>query len=131
MKLESPSLMDSTCNCLNLTDIDALVQKATNIEQKLMYLREHREYFIGSKKRLNTIPCENEPTTNKYVKKENKNENKNSVELNISDKCSAIKEKNTLDDEVVEVNKNDVIKNEIRTELIKELREKVLGVLQA
>ena len=43
MKLESPSIMDSSCNCLNLTDIDKLVQKATNIEHKLQYLKENSD----------------------------------------------------------------------------------------
>lgn len=130
MKLESPSLMDSSCNCLNLTDIDELVQKATNIEQKLMYLREHREYFIGNKNNSNATACQSVQTgKNKNIK----DETNDYVKLEISDKNKIVNNTSNLEEnskEVVEINKNEVIKNDIRTELIKELREKILHVLQ-
>ncbi len=133
MKLESPSLMDSSCNCLNLTDIDELIQKATNIEQKLMYLREHRDYFIGNKKASNATACQSVQTgKNKTIKEEKENENNDYVKLEISDKNKIVNNRTNLEEngkEVVEVNKNDVLKKEIRTKLIKEMREKLLNIL--
>ena len=130
MKLESPSIMDSSCNCLNLTDIDKLVQKATNIEHKLQYLKENREYFIDNVQNLNATASQTEPTIIDNDIKEEKNNGY--IKLEISDKNKIInKSSNSEDNEkdVVEISKHDMLKNEIRAKLIKEMREKLLNML--
>ena len=125
MKLESQYLMDSSCNCLNLTDVDALVQKATNIEQKILFLKKQRGYLIENKKvdTSGTTDCQ-EVKVDKEIKDEIKDDN---IEKQNNDYVKLeVVEKN----EVVEVSKDDVIKAELRTQVGKELLEKVLEVLR-
>lgn len=125
MKLESPYLMDSSCNCLNLTDIDVLVQKATNIEQKILFLKKQQCYLIENK-RVDTsesTDCQEvkvDNDINNDIKDDNiGKQNNDYVKLEVVDK-----------NEVVEVSKDDVIKDELRTQVVKELREKILEVLR-
>lgn len=121
MKLESQYLMDSSCNCLNLTDVDALVQKATNIEQKILFLKKQRGYLIENKKvdTSGTTDCQ-EVKVDKEIKDDNiEKQNNDYVKLEVVNK-----------NEVVEVSKDDVIKAELRTQVGKELLEKVLEVLR-
>lgn len=121
MKLESKYLMDSSCNCLNLTDVDALVQKATNIEQKILFLKKQRGYLIENKKvdTSGTTDCQ-EVKVDKEIKDDNiEKQNNDYVKLEVVEK-----------NEVVEVSKDDVIKAELRTQVGKELLEKVLEVLR-
>jgi hypothetical protein len=121
MKLESQYLMDSSCNCLNLTDVDALVQKATNIEQKILFLKKQRGYLIENKKvdTSGTTDCQ-EVKVDKEIKDDNiEKQNNDYVKLEVVEK-----------NEVVEVSKDDVIKAELRTQVGKELLEKVLEVLR-
>lgn len=121
MKLESQYLMDSSCNCLNLTDVDALVQKATNIEQKILFLKKQRGYLIENKKvdTSGTTDCQ-EVKVDKEIKDDNiEKQNNDYVKLEVVEK-----------NEVVEVSKDDVITAELRTQVGKELLEKVLEVLR-
>ena len=38
LHMENPSIIDSSCTCLNLSNIDNLIQKASNIENKIDFL---------------------------------------------------------------------------------------------
>ena len=122
LQMENPSIIDSSCNCLNLSNIDGLIQKATNIEQKIAFLKANIEYLFNNKPShcITSTDSESkmncEPTT---ITHQGITDKKN-IKMEVSDKN---------DSEIVEVCKNEIINEELNKKIKKETRNKILDIL--
>ena len=126
LQIENPPIIDSSCNCLNLSNIDNLINKATNIEQKIAFLKRNHEYLF-SKQPLHSIKsCQSEskssqteyiPSSESTTIMHESMTDKNNVKLEVNEKN---------DSEVIEVCKDEIIKEEMYTKVKKEFRDKIL-----
>jgi len=124
LQMENPSIIDSSCNCLNLSNIDGLIQKATNIEQKIAFLKANVEYLFNNKPTHSTTSSHSDSKTNFEPNTIIHQDitDKNNIKMEVSDKN---------DSEIVEVCKNEIIKEELYNKIKKETRDKILVLLNA
>ena len=124
LQMENPSIIDSSCNCLNLSNIYGLIQKATNIEQKIAFLKANVEYLFNNKPTHSTTSSHSDSKTNFEPNTIIHQDitDKNNIKMEVSDKNYS---------EIVEVCKNEIIKEELYNKIKKETRDKILVLLNA
>lgn len=135
---------DSSNNSPNLSKFNNLIKEATDIENKISFLKKHMDYLID-KGVCRDNPLEhNAPERCDNAREFNNEECHNACKIclenntctninpcnetnNIIRPCNEIR-KVKQDNEVIEVNKNDILKGNIRLEIVNELREKCIDI---
>ena len=120
---------DPINNSPDMTNLNGLIKEATDIENKIAFLNKHMSYFTN-----NGDCCDD---SNTYVKPCNEtgctldDRPCNETGCTLDDRpCN---EKNNIikvkqENEVIEVNKNDILKETMRVEIINELRGKCVDM---
>ena len=135
LQMENPPIIDSSCNCLNLSNIDNLIQKATNIKQKISFLKKNREYLFNKQPSHCIKLNQPEYIPSQMDSKSSQTEYIPSIESttimheSMTDKNNVKLEVNEKDDsEIIEVCKDEIIKEEMYKKIKKELRDKILDM---
>lgn len=122
---------DSSNNSPNMSKFNNLIQEGTDIENKIAFLKKHMDYLIDNEcnkeahDQARKICRENDVCTDRRSCNE-----KNNI-IRPCNEIRRVKQEVTpgVNPDVIEVNKNDILKGNIRLEIVNELREKCIDIL--
>lgn len=126
---------DLSNNSPGMTNLNGLIQEGSDIEHKIAFLHKHMGYFTNNQD-PNTFSKEHKEAVDKARKICKENDSKSNVKSCNETGCSLdnrscnVKQevKKEVIDEVIEVNKTDIIKDNMRAEIVNELRVKYIDM---
>tara|TARA_B110000046_G_scaffold185362_2_gene226711 strand:+ start:9999 stop:10469 length:471 start_codon:yes stop_codon:yes gene_type:complete len=114
---------DSSNNSPNMSKLDNFIKEAIDVENKIAFLKKHIDYLIDNKhgsKETRDLARKTCSENNTCTDRRPCNEKNNIIRS-----CNEIRK---VKQEVMEVNKNDFVKENIRVEIVNELREKCIDI---
>jgi len=105
-----------------MSKLDNFIKEAIDVENKIVFLKKHMDYLIDNKNGSE----EDDKSRKTYSEHDACTDRRPCNEQNnIIRSCNEIRK---VKQEVIEVNKNDIVKEKIRVEIVNELREKCINI---
>ena len=109
---------DFSNNSPDMTNLNGLIKEAADIENKIAFLNKHMSYFTN-----NGGGCDEPNQARKICV-----DNYTWPDEQSCNKKQEVKQEVKQENEVIEVNKNDILKKNMRVEIINELRGKCVDM---